>query len=234
MPVDPLGADNFTIQAFGETCTGMENGKVEISGNAVHDYIATINGVPYEFTKDKTIEDLPPGTYDLNIEVVGKNFTHRYQLTIEKAITLSGKISVNKTTAKVSVKSGEAPYTVIKNGVQIFETYQTNFTVEVNHGDNIQVKSKTACQGELLENINLLENIRAYPNPTSGVFELYIPNEIKTIEVEVYNIRSQLIASKIHTVKSGKVQLNIANKPKGIYFVKVNSEKPSFIKVIKN
>ena len=234
VPVDPLGADNFTIQAFGETCTGMENGKVVISGNAVHDYIATINGVPYEFTKDKTIEDLPPGTYDLNIEVVGKNFTHRYQLIIEKAITLSGKISINKTTAKVSVKSGEAPYTVIKNGVQIFETYQSNFTVEVNHGDNIQVKSKTACQGELLKTINLLENIRAYPNPTSGVFELYIPNEIKTIGVEVYNIRSQLIASKIHTVKSGKVQLNIADKPKGIYFVKVNSDKPSFIKVIKN
>ena len=234
VPLDPLGVDNFTIQALGETCADMDNGKIVIKGNANHDYIATINGNNYEFDKNKTIEHLKPGTYDLSIEVVGKNFKHNYQLNIEEAVTLSGKISVDKKSAKVSVKSGEAPYTVIKNGVQIFETYQSNFTVEVNHGDNIQVKSKTACQGELLKTINLLENIRAYPNPTSGVFELYIPNEIKTIGVEVYNIRSQLIASKIHTVKSGKVQLNIADKPKGIYFVKVNLDKPSFIKVIKN
>ena len=234
VPINPLGADNFTIQAFGETCTGMDNGKVVINGNAKHDYVATIDGNPYEFYKDKTIEGLPPGMYDLNIEVVGKNFTHRYQLNIEKAVTLAGKISVDKKSAKVSVKSGEAPYSVIKNGVQMFETYQTNFSVNVNHGDNIQIKSKTACQGQLLKTINLLEDIKAYPNPSSGIFELYIPKDIETISLEIYNTRSQLIISKIYEVKAGKVQLNIADKPKGIYFVKLNSDKPSFIKLIKN
>ena len=234
VPVNPLGVNNFSIQAIGETCTGMDNGKVVIKGNASHNYKATINGNEYLFDKDTTIEDLKPGSYNLNIEVVGKNFTHRYQLDIESAVSLSGKISVDKKTAKVSVFSGEAPYKVIKNGIQLFETYQSNFSLEVNHGDNIQVKSKEACQGELLKTINFLEDISAYPNPTSGIFELYIPNDIKTISLEVYNIRSQIIVSKIYKVKSGKVQLNISDKPEGVYFVKVNSAKPSFIKVIKN
>ncbi|WP_159951702.1 BNR-4 repeat-containing protein [Polaribacter septentrionalilitoris] len=234
VPLNPLGVDNFTIQSFGETCTDMDNGKVIISGNAKHDYIATIDGKEYEFDKDKTIGSLKPGAYDLSIEVVGKNFNHHYQLNIEEAPTLSGKISIDKKTAKVSVQSGEAPYKVIKNGVQIFETYQSNFSVDVNHGDNIQIKSKTACQGELLKTINLLDDLKAYPNPTSGTFELFIPSDIKTIDLEVYNIRSQLLVSKTYTVKSGKVQLNIADKPKGVYFVKINSNKPSFIKVIKN
>ena len=234
VPVNPLGVNNFSIQAIGETCTGMDNGKVVIKGNASHNYKATINGNEYLFDKDTTIEDLKPGSYNLNIEVVGKNFTHRYQLDIESAVSLSGKISVDKKTAKVSVFSGEAPYKVIKNGIQLFETYQSNFSLEVNHGDNIQVKSKEACQGELLKTINFLEDISAYPNPTNGIFELYIPNDIKTISLEVYNIRSQIIVSKIYKVKSGKVQLNISDKPEGVYFVKVNSAKPSFIKVIKN
>ena len=234
VPVNPLGVNNFSIQAIGETCTGMDNGKVVIKGNASHNYKATINGNEYLFDKDTTIEDLKPGSYNLNIEVVGKNFTHRYQLDIESAVSLSGKISVDKKTAKVSVFSGEAPYKVIKNGIQLFETYQSNFSLEVNHGDNIQVKSKEACQGELLKTINFLEDISAYPNPTSGVFELYIPNDIKIISLEVYNIRSQIIVSKTYKVKSGKVQLNISDKPEGVYFVKVNSAKPSFIKVIKN
>lgn len=233
-PVDPLSADNFTIQVKGETCTDMENGKVIIKGNAVHDYIATIDGKNYKFNKDETIEGLKPGVYDLSIEVEGKNYTHRYKLTIEGAVKLSGKISVNKSSAKISVKSGEAPYKVIKNGIQVFETYQTNFSVDINHGDNIKVKSKTACQGELLKTINLLENITAYPNPTNGVFELYVPNNLKSLDIEVYNTRSQLLISKSYSVESGKVQLNIADKPKGVYFVKINSNTPLFIKVIKN
>lgn len=232
-PIDPLGANNFTIQAFGETCTGMDNGKVVINGNAKHDYIAYIDGVDYEFNKDKTIEGLSPGTYDLNIEVVGKSFNHNYKLNIEKAVTLSGKISVDKKSAKISVQSGEAPYKVIKNGVQIFETYHSNFSISVNHGDNIKISSKSACQGVVLKTINLLEEVQAYPNPTNGLFELFMPMGISNIDIEVYNIQSQLITAKNYSVKDGRVQLNIQDKPKGIYFVKVNAIKPIFVKLIK-
>ena len=229
-----LASDNFTIETKGETCAGMDNGKVVINGKATHDYVAKIDGVDYEFNKNKTIENLSPGTYDLCIEVVGKNFKHCYQLNIEGAVTLSGKMSVTKKSVLVSVQSGEAPYKVFKNGVQIFETYQTNFSLDVNHGDKIEVKSKTACQGELLKTINLLEDIKAYPNPSSGIYELFIPNNIKTLPLEIYNIRSQLIVAKTYQVKAGKVKINISDKPEGIYFVKVNSDKPSFIKLIKN
>ncbi len=233
VPTDPLGPNNFTIQAKGETCSGMNNGKLIISGNAVDEYVATIDGVEYSFTKDKTIEGITPGVYDLCIEVVGKDFSHCYQVTVEAAPKLSGKISINKKSAKVSVSSGEAPYTVLKNGMELFETYQTNFTLDISDGDIIQIKSKEACQGEMSKTISLLENIKAYPNPTNGLFEMYIPNSIDTIDLEVYNIQSQLIVSKTFSVNAGKVQLSLADKPNGIYFVKVNSKKPVFIKVIK-
>ena len=234
VPLDPLDSNNFTIESKGETCSGVGNGKLVISGAAAHDYVATINGIDdYSFTKNKTIEGLNPGIYDLCIEVVGENFNHCYQVTIEAAPTLSGKISITKKSAKVSVSSGEAPYTVIKNGMELFETYQTNFTLDVNDGDTIQIKSKEACQGEMLKTVNLLENVKAYPNPTNGLFEMYIPNNIKTIDLEVYNMQSQLIVSKTYTANAGKVQLNLEDKPNGIYFVKVNSEQPIFVKVIK-
>ncbi|TXG39535.1 BNR-4 repeat-containing protein [Seonamhaeicola maritimus] len=233
VPVDPKGPNNFTIQAKGETCEDMNNGKLIINGAATHNYLATINGVNYDFNKNKTIEGLSPGTYDLCIDVVGENFSHCYEITIEEALTLTGKISVSKQSAQVSVDSGEAPYTVVKNGQKLFETYQSNFSIAVNHGDNIQISSKEACQGEMLKTINLLENVKAYPNPTSGLFELYIPNSIETIHLEVYNIHSQLIVDKTFSVQAGKVQLNLEDKPKGVYFVKVNSKKPVFVKVIK-
>jgi hypothetical protein len=233
VPLDPKGADNFTIQALGETCKDKNNGKIVIKGKAAHQYTATINGNTYEFDKDKTIEGLSPGNYDLCIAVVDEDYKQCYQLSIASGVTLSAKISVSKKSASVSVASGQAPYKVFKNGVQILETNQSNFSIDVNHGDTIQLKSKDACQGEMLKTINLLEDIKAYPNPSKGLFELYIPNDIKTIGLEVYNIQSQLIISNTYIVNNGKVQLNIEDKPNGIYFVKVNSKNPIFIKVIK-
>ncbi|SEQ78506.1 Por secretion system C-terminal sorting domain-containing protein [Hyunsoonleella jejuensis] len=233
VPQDPLAANNFTIQAVGETCASKNNGKLIITGNATHDYATTINGVAYDFTKELTIEDLTPGTYDFCIDVVGKNYSHCYEVTIEGGVSMTGKIEIVKKSASVSVTSGTGPYKVYKNGVELFETHQTNFTIAVDHGDEIRVESKEACQGLMAKTINLLEDIKAYPNPTSGLFELYIPNTIEAIELEVYNIHSQLITSKVYTVQGGKVQLNLENKPKGIYFVKVKSEKPVFIKLIK-
>ncbi|WP_203257129.1 BNR-4 repeat-containing protein [Hyunsoonleella ulvae] len=234
VPVDPLGPDNFTIQSVGETCVGKNNGKLVINAGAVHDYATTINGVDYNFTKDATIEDLSPGTYDFCIEVVGENYNHCYEVVIEGGINLSGKMQVVKQSVEVSVDEGAPPYTVYKNGTQIMETYQSKFNVQVNHGDNLVVKSKDACQGEMVKTVNLLEDIKAYPNPSDGVFEIFMPNNLKAVDVEIYNIHSQLIDVKKYQANSRKMMLNIEDKPNGIYFVKINVEKPVFIKLIKN
>ena len=233
VPIDPTSPNNFTIQATGETCSGKNNGTITIDGLAAHDYVATMGGNDYSFNKSTRLDGLSPGTYNLCIDVTGKDYKHCYEVTIEEAETLTGKISLSKQSLSVSLESGAAPYTVIKNGEQLFETNQTNFSLDVNHGDNIQIKSKEACQGDMIKTINLLEDIKAYPNPSNGLFELYIPREIQAVDLEVYNIQSQLIASKTHSVNEGKVQLNIEDKPNGIYFVKVNSKKPVFVKVIK-
>lgn len=232
-PTDPTDPANFKIQSIGESCVDSDNGKLVITGAVTDSYVASINGSDYSFTKNQTIEDLAPGTYGLCIEVVGKDYSHCYELTIEEAVDLSGKIDVSKKTAVISVASGKAPYKVVKNGVEIFETEASNFSVEVNHGDEIQVVTKEACQGSLLKTINLLEDIKAYPNPSTGIFELYVPPSFETLDIEVFNVQSQLIVSKTLTVDSGKIKLNIEDKPNGIYFVKINSHKPVFIKLIK-
>ncbi|XCF05439.1 BNR-4 repeat-containing protein [Tamlana crocina] len=233
-PTDPTLPNNFTIEAIGETCTGMDNGKLVINGAASHEYVATIDGVDYEFTKSKTIESLAPGIYSLCIDVVGKNFQHCYQVEIVEAESLSAKISVkSKQSAEINVASGTAPYTVIKNGEAVLQTNQTTFSVDVRDGDLIQIKSNEACQGEMSKTINLFDSVKAYPNPSSGIFELNIPSGIDQVDLAVYNIHSQMISASTIKVNAGKVRLDIANKPNGIYFVKINSKKPKFIKLIK-
>lgn len=229
----PRIENNFTIKAIGETCLDKKNGTININALIGKDYILTINGKTFNFLKTITIEGLSSGVYNFCITIEGDTFEQYYQATIESGASVAGKININKRKATINISEGIAPYTVLKNEQTILETYQTNFSIDVNHGDAIQVKSKAACQGELAKHINLLEDIKAYPNPSRGVFKMFIPANIKSINLEVYNIQSQLISSKIYQVIGGVFNLNISKHPNGIYFVKVNLDKPVFLKVIK-
>ena len=230
----PAEAITFTVEAIGESCVGKKNGKIHISSSESRSFKATVNGNDYDFTNTTSIENLDAGTYSLCISIEDDIFEQCYEVEIAEGMSLSGKIQVENNTADVTIKSGTAPFIVFKNGELIIETYQSNFSVAVNHGDDIEVQGKSACQGELAEHINLLENIKAYPNPSNGVFELFIPANILSIHVEVYNVQSQLVSSETYDVNAGVVNLNINENPKGVYFVKVNTEEPIFLKIIKN
>jgi hypothetical protein len=233
-PTDPTLPNNFTIQAIGETCIEKENGKIVITSAATNNYIVKIDDATYNFTKNKTIESLSPGTYNLCITLDDEDFEQCYQVIIAKAETLSGKIDVSSKSVDVAIQSGTAPYSILKNGEEIFKTNQTNFSVNANDGDTIQVKSKNACQGEMEKKVNFLENIKAYPNPSNGKFEIFVPNStLNSVNIELYNIRSQLLEKKNNQLTLGSITLNIEDKPNGVYFVKIYLTKPIFIKLVK-
>ncbi|UMB54103.1 T9SS type A sorting domain-containing protein [Lutibacter sp. A64] len=229
-----LSSNNFLIETISETCAGKNNGSFTIEAVEKRNYIATINGSNYNFTDIVTIDNLSPGTYDLCITIEGETFEQCYQVIIAAGFSLSGKIKVDNKTASISILEGTAPYIVFKNGKTVLETYQPNFSIEIKHGDKLQVMSKLACQETLSKQIDLLEGLYPYPNPSNGLFEMYIPTNLKTISIEIYNVQSQSISSKSYLVNNGKVHLDISNKPKGMYFVKVNLDKPLFVKVVKN
>lgn len=232
VPADPTNPNNFKVQTIGETCKDKKNGKVVINADDTYNYIAKINDTDYEFTKSITIENLVPGIYDLCIEVQGENFEQCYEVIIEGGTSLSGKIQVNKQSATVSVTSGSGPFIVFKNGEEILETNEILFSVSVNQGDELKVKSKVSCQGEISEKVNLLDTVRVYPNPSNRIFEIYIPSNKKKINIKVYDIHSQLILEKLCTMNAGKAIFDLKENPAGLYFVKVGLEEPIFIKVI--
>jgi hypothetical protein len=91
------------------------------------------------------------------------------------------------------------------------------------------VKEKLPCSPERFDTLvvtvngglgirsnNLLKS-EIYPNPSSGVFNIDIPNS--TVDISVYNTLRMLV-NVVKSVK-GKVALNLSNEPHGIYFVKI-------------
>ena len=230
-----LPSNNFSIETSGETCTGKENGQVIITANLNYNYTVTINDVDYNFTDTITIENLIPNTYELCIVVDDENYEQCFTIIIEEAQEISGKTSATSNKVSVEIEQGTAPYFIAVNGVIVNETYSKSIEVDgLKQGDEVMVKTSVSCEGVLLKRIDNFENIVAYPNPTNGIFQIGIPGEVDKLEVQLYNIHSQLISSKMHEVHFGKIHLNIENKPVGIYIVKVIlNEQPLILKLIK-
>lgn len=75
------------------------------------------------------------------------------------------------------------------------------------------------------------QNIKLFPNPTSGIIKISNPNFIKISKVEVYNIYGQQLLNK-----QVNNSINLSNFSTGVYFIKiesVNGNQGTF-KVLKN
>jgi hypothetical protein len=230
-----LPSDNFAIESRGETCTN-KNGQIIINAAQTYNYVATVNGTNYNFTNNNlTISNLAPGVYPVCITIPGKtNFEQCYSLTIAKGSSLTGKSSVNSNTASVQIMEGTAPFEVFVNGTSQFETSATNFTIPVQQGDFLEVKTAKACEGIYATSImDPLSGFAAYPNPTHGVIEIATPILKTEIAVELYNLNGQLISKGVYQVSNGKVQLNLEKESAGVYFAKVYLDTPVSLTIVK-
>jgi len=229
-----LPTDNFKIEAKGETCPDRKNGKIIITPTEQHKYQLTINsGVVRSFTTGITLGSLAPNTYNLCLSVEGEEFKQCFELVIPQGTTVSGKSSVINNKATVQIEKGTAPYKVFVNGEVLFETMSKSIDVNVKNGDLLEVKTAVACEGVIAKKIELFESVVAYPNPGNGHFDIALPVSDSEVKIEVYNTLGQLIEANNYHILFGKVQVNLSNKPNGLYIAKVYLEKPITLKLIK-
>ena len=235
--VRDLASNNFTIETRSETCLGEKNGEIRIKAAAANTYIALINGTAYEFsTGSLRVFNLAPGEYTITITVKGTTTAaQEFVAVIGKGSTIilkTSKLINNKLT--VEMTEGSAPYTVYLDGVEQFETPFATFLVEAKSGSLLEVKTAKICEGTYSKVIEgLLEVQAAFPNPTSGSFEIAIPFEVKEVEVALYAMSGILISNQTYPVENGTIKLSLNGQSNGIYMAKVNLETPSYLRIIK-
>ena len=99
--------------------------------------------------------------------------------------------------------------------------------------DNIEFTDllAVATQNSIVKSIS---NLNVYPNPVVGVTEIRnLPVSVESIKLDLYNISSQLVESKVYNVNNGVVKIDMTNKAKGTYFVKSIADEPFMLKLIK-
>jgi len=224
-----LPTNNFTIETISETCPDKDNGQILISAQENYTYNVTLNGANASLQNN----NLTSGNYTVCINVAGESYEQCYDVVIAEGTTISGKVAVTSGKAAIQIEQGTAPFTVFVNNKITLETDSPVFSINVTHGDKIEVKSNALCEGVFSKSINLFDEVIAYPNPTKGNFEIAIPAYQNNIKIEIFNMQSQLISVKNYALNNGKIYLNIKNQAPGVYFAKVYLDKPVMLKIIK-
>ncbi len=232
--IEELGDDSYVVKAIGETCPDKDNGQIKIEAKNSGSYVANLNGgADINFSNEWVIENLSPGTYELCITNTANNKVQCFGFNIEAGTSVTGKTSSGKEAVNIEITEGTAPFDVSVNGKQIMQTTSQSFSVNASYGDIVEVTTSVACEGSITKTMDGIVSVS--PNPTDGVFEIILSMPLKSVTVDVYNAYSQLISSKSCLLNNGKVQLNINDKPAGIYFasIRLGKNNPKVLKIIK-
>lgn len=92
-------------------------------------------------------------------------------------------------------------------------------------GELITIKYSQTTGIDELGNGN---NFIIYPNPTNGIFT--IQSSEKFSQIEIINLLGEKIYSE--QINSNKREVDLTKQPKGIYFIKINSEKGTVTKKV--
>jgi endoglucanase len=228
-----LPVNNFGIKVLGESCPGKEDGRIIITTVKTNNYQLNLNGIKRSFTSGISLSPFKPGVYTLCFTVEGEEYEQCFSLEVLKGFEFNAKSIVSGKKAIIEIQEGTAPYMVFLNGFKVFETMSKSFEIDIKQSDLLEVKSAKSCEGTYKKRLVLFEEFFAYPNPTSGQFEIAIPNSNKPTIIEVYNMFGQLILENSVRINSTKTQINLSGKPNGVYFIKINAEETKTLKILK-
>ena len=117
--------------------------------------------------------------------------------------------------------------TLVFTGTVTAQTIYT-LTLKLTNASGTSSASQTVSVGTdcvgIFENTLLAINLQVYPNPAHDQVSVTLPSNSDTYRIKVFNILGSLVYDE-ETVKNSKekVTINLANRPKGVYFLKVES-----------
>ncbi|MGQ1948816.1 T9SS type A sorting domain-containing protein [Geofilum sp. OHC36d9] len=201
----------------------------------------------FEYARDNDTKSETP-QYNSQPQSLGReltNFGFEVNSTLQNITINSGEeqkhyaynIEAAGDGTSYTVKSGGKSYLKAGNSIVIgpgfsaelgseFQAFIEPFAIPVLNATSslksakIENSTSQITQVEETEITELLENIKIYPNPSTGLF-YFISNDETQVQISVYNSNGSLI---IHdNIVSNKWVIDLSDQPSGIYVLKVFS-----------
>jgi hypothetical protein len=237
-----IKTDNSGVIQWMKIYTAVDGWMVDqlLNGDYVFTGFAYPNAV---LVKTNSVGDtLWAKSYDTPLSIL--NLAFSLKPTTDGGFVFCGEIDFLADTGSIYlVKTDSSGSGVCFNNIQNFTNSSANFSIynpafsssTLDTSDIISLQEICSginvldlCPNEINEG-NQGENIFSlYPNPSNGIFILN--SKITNGEIFIYNT----LGEKIYQSKiiSSDTKINLADKPKGIYFVNVKTETKSFTQKI--
>lgn len=134
-------------------------------------------------------------------------------------------ISLENATNGINSITIPTAYENIINPQTIFVRLTNN-----NTGSYVLTNFNIETDGNLSVEDNFINNLKLYPNPTTGILNLQSEYLAESIVVKVYNLQGKELLFEQKTPNNGLIKLDISNMETGVYFLKMISEDNTVIK----
>ena len=223
-----LPSNTFTVSVTSATCPDSSNGSITISSsNTEYSYRYAIDDqAPQALTDNtQTISNLSAGIYTICVTVDGvSDYQRCYTIEIKEPAPLvaSSRVDVSSRNLQLDL-SGSSEYQITLNG-KSFLTTDTNLSLNLVPGMNrIEVATALDCQGVYFEEIFVSEEVKVYPNPTSGPLQLFVAGSDSELALSITSLSGGMLRRETLSVPSNRIiETSLGNLPEGLYLITLN------------
>jgi hypothetical protein len=227
-----LAPDTFTVAVTSVSCAGMNNGSIALSakderysyaynaGDAGTGVLSAANNY------SASLEGLAPGSYNICFTVDGQsNYERCYSINVAEPAPLETNAVVNTSTRTIDLNlKGSKEYRVTLNGKPLV-TQKQALTLPLMAGKNtIEVRTDLQCQGIYFDEIFVSEEVKVYPNPTSGPLQLYVGGSDRNVNLSVTSLQGSTVYSTDLSVGASRFSaIDLSHLSSGVYIVSLKS-----------
>ena len=115
----------------------------------------------------------------------------------------------------------------------VFEDYNNNGTPlddDTNNNDIPDFLDPDVIELSVSESI--LESLKLYPNPTTGIINIQSNHLTETVAVKLYNLQGQIVLFDQKIPVNGRISVDLSAMNTGVYFIKISSEEFAIVKKV--
>ena len=174
----------------------------------------------------------------------GRDYEQCFEINIDAAESLNGVFGLANgdndndfEVTSININTGTPPFTVVFNDEIIRVTNDNSFEVETLGSGLLEVKSSKACEGVISKLIEAETPLKLTfsPNPVIDNLKVTLNNsQLSEVTIEVFDINGKLLLNqKVPVQNTNYIHVPFENFNNGIYFIKLNLDKPEVFKIIK-
>ncbi len=224
--------DRFLVSVLSESCIGAGDGSIEVSSKQPFDYNVRLvgNGIDRTepFNSSYTFNNLDPGSYQVCIG--GTDGTNLYEpqcfqvgITSPEPLSVLADLALDYSSVTLYMQGSDL-YEVTLNGRSELVTGPSH-DLELKKGVNqLKVTGMPACTGSYEATFIRTEQSLVAPNPFRDHLEIYLPESEEPADIVVFTASGAVVWKGRRIPASGRVVLNLATVPTGLYLIEVTQK----------